>query len=153
MLFSSLIAFCSFASIVLASPIPEIETNSLEKRQSFSGRATFYDVGLGACGEYKRVYASLFASRHMLTYSVESDFIVALNTAQYGGGYPGPNCFKSITISYGGKTAQAKIMDQCPSCGYGDLDLSRSLFNYFSVSHLHSIYVYHMVEREKENRR
>jgi hypothetical protein len=69
----------------------------------------------------------------VLTHSVESDFIVALNTPQYGGGYPGPNCFKSITISYGGKTAQAKIMDQCPSCGYGDLDLSRSLFNYFSV--------------------
>jgi predicted RNA-binding Zn-ribbon protein involved in translation (DUF1610 family) len=66
--------------------------------------------------------------------SVESDYIVALNTAQYGSGYPGPNCGRSITISYGGKTAQATIMDQCPSCGYGDLDLSRSLFNHFSVS-------------------
>jgi len=74
---------------------------------------------------------------HVLIGSVESDFIVALNTAQYGGGYPGPNCFKSITISYGGKTAQAKVMDQCPSCGYGDLDLSRSLFNYFSVCPFH----------------
>lgn len=72
----------------------------------------------------------------MLTISVESDFIVALNTPQYGGGYPGPNCGRSITISYGGKTAQATIMDQCPSCGFGDLDLSRSLFNHFSVSSL-----------------
>lgn len=25
----------------------------VEKRQSFGGRATFYDVGLGACGGYK----------------------------------------------------------------------------------------------------
>lgn len=58
----------------------------------------------------------------LLTTSVESDFIVALNTPQYGGGYPGPNCGRSITISYGGKTAQATIMDQCPSCGFGDLD-------------------------------
>lgn len=40
------------------------------------------------------------------------DKIVALNVAQYGGGYPGPYCFKSITIWYGGKTAQATIMDK-----------------------------------------
>lgn len=31
---------------------------------------------------------------------------------QFGGGYPGPNCFKSITISYGGKQAQATIVDE-----------------------------------------
>jgi hypothetical protein len=35
-----------------------------------------------------------------------------MNVAQYGDGYPGPLCFKSITIWYGGKTAQATIMDK-----------------------------------------
>src|SRR5947209_5246715 len=40
------------------------------------------------------------------------DEIVALNVNQYGGGYPGPECFKSITITVGGKTAQATIMDE-----------------------------------------
>lgn len=66
--------------------------------------------------------------------SVASDFIVALNAPQYGGGYPGPNCGRSITISYGGKSAQATIRDLCPGCGFGDLDMSRGLFNYFAVS-------------------
>jgi hypothetical protein len=87
----------------------------LSKRFS-STRWTFYDVGLGACGKYNKA----------------SDFIVALNSAQFGGGYPGPNCFKSITLSYNGKTAQATIMDECPGCPFGGLDLSRGLFNFFA---------------------
>lgn len=64
--------------------------------------------------------------------SHDSDFIVALNSPQYGSGYPGPNCFKQIQISANGKTATATIMDQCPGCGYGDLDMSPSLFNHFA---------------------
>lgn len=79
-------------------------------------RWTFYDVGLGACGKH----------------NVPSDFIVALNTAQFGQGYPGPNCFKTITLSVNGKTAQATIMDACPGCPYGGLDLSRGLFKFFA---------------------
>ncbi|KAG6888491.1 hypothetical protein C0995_007917 [Termitomyces sp. Mi166 len=70
----------------------------------------------GACGEW----------------NVASDFIVALNSAQYGGGYPGPHCFKQITMTYNGKTTTATIMDECPGCPYGGLDLSRGLFKFFA---------------------
>ena len=107
--------FLSLLPLALVAAQPVKKENSLAKRQSYSGRATFYDVGLGACGGY----------------NVASDYIVALNSAQYGGGYPGPNCGRSITISHNGKTAQATIRDQCPSCDYGALDLSRSLFTHF----------------------
>ncbi|PFH52394.1 hypothetical protein AMATHDRAFT_2129 [Amanita thiersii Skay4041] len=87
----------------------------LSKR--FEGaRWTFYDVGLGACGQ--------FSSRN--------DFIVALNTPQYGGGYPGPNCFKKIVMTFNGKTTEAVILDQCPGCPFGGLDLSRGLFEFFA---------------------
>ncbi|KAG2755920.1 hypothetical protein P692DRAFT_20556205 [Suillus brevipes Sb2] len=86
------------------------------KRSFDNARFTFYDVGLGACGQY----------------SAASDFIVALNVDQYGSGYPGPECFSSITITYGGKTAQAVIMDECMGCPYGGLDFSRGLFDYFA---------------------
>ncbi|KAG2349576.1 hypothetical protein BDR05DRAFT_871333 [Suillus weaverae] len=86
------------------------------KRSFDNARFTFYDVGLGACGSY----------------SAASDFIVALNVDQYGSGYPGPQCFLPITISYGGKTAQAVIMDECMGCPYGGLDFSRGLFDYFA---------------------
>lgn len=88
----------------------------IHRRDFDNARFTFYDVGLGACGQY----------------SSPGDFIVALNVAQYGVGFPGLQCFKSITISYGGKTAQATIMDKCMGCPYGGLDLSTGLFNYFA---------------------
>ncbi|KAG2035833.1 hypothetical protein BDR03DRAFT_899503 [Suillus americanus] len=88
----------------------------IHKRAFDNARFTFYDVGLGACGQY----------------SSPGDFIVALNVAQYGGGFPGPQCFKSITISFGGKTAQATIMDECMGCPYGGLDFSIGLFSYFA---------------------
>jgi len=89
----------------------------IHKRQSFtSARFTYYAVGLGACGQYNQ----------------PNDWIVALNVPQYGNGYPGPQCFKSITIQYGGKTAVAMIMDECEACPYGGLDFSEGLFSYFS---------------------
>ncbi|THH19978.1 hypothetical protein EUX98_g8672, partial [Antrodiella citrinella] len=89
----------------------------LNKRDQFNNvRFTFYDVGLGACGQTNQ----------------PGDFIVALTTLQFGGGYPGPNCFKSITINYNGKSAQATIMDECMGCPYGGLDFSRGLFDYFA---------------------
>ncbi|WWC69504.1 uncharacterized protein I206_103446 [Kwoniella pini CBS 10737] len=94
------------------------ESSSIEKRgqQYANSRATFYDVGLGACGWYNNA----------------NDYIVAQNSAQYGGGYPGPNCGRSITISYGGKQVTATIADECPTCPYGGLDMSRGLFTQFA---------------------
>jgi hypothetical protein len=81
-----------------------------------NSRWTFYDVGLGACGKVNQ----------------PGDFIVALNSAQFGGGYPGPNCFKAISMTYNGKSTQAVIMDECPGCPWGGLDLSRGLFTFFA---------------------
>ncbi|GBE82443.1 hypothetical protein BKA93DRAFT_760932 [Sparassis latifolia] len=81
-----------------------------------NSRFTFYAVGLGSCG---------------IT-NVESDYIVALNSAQYGGGYPGPNCFLSITIQVGSITATATITDECPGCPSGGLDMSQGLFEHFA---------------------
>ncbi|KAH9967836.1 hypothetical protein BC827DRAFT_1122648, partial [Russula dissimulans] len=51
---------------------------------------------------------------------------------QFGSGYPGPNCFKEITISVDGKTTSAQIVDECPGCPYGGLDLTEGLFEFFA---------------------
>ncbi|GAA6054552.1 hypothetical protein JCM3770_006027 [Rhodotorula araucariae] len=60
------------------------EGHMLAKR-GYSGRATFFQPGLGACG----------------TYSSSSDYMVAMNEAQYGDlGAVSSWCFKTITISY-----------------------------------------------------
>jgi hypothetical protein len=104
------------ASTILAAPV---QMNENEKR--FSGtRMTYYNtgVGLGACGNFHP----------------DSDWTVALNSAQFGNSYPSSECGKVITISYGGKTAQATIQDACPSCPYGGLDLSPRLLQHFTVS-------------------
>ncbi|KAI0315843.1 hypothetical protein OF83DRAFT_1032517, partial [Amylostereum chailletii] len=50
----------------------------------------------------------------------------------YGTYWKSPHCGGSITISYGGKTAQATIVDECPGCPYGGLDLTEGLFSYFA---------------------
>ncbi|TFY73985.1 hypothetical protein EWM64_g10027, partial [Hericium alpestre] len=94
----------------------------VEKRGGIfdNARLTYYDVGLGACGKS----------------NVPSDFIVALNTPQFGSGYPGPHCFEMITITYNGKSTQAQIMDECPGCPFGGLDLSRGLFDFFASEDL-----------------
>ncbi|KAJ9120320.1 hypothetical protein QFC24_005274 [Naganishia onofrii] len=105
-MFFSTIFVASVAALAAATPV----------KRGFGGRATFYETGLGACGEWNN----------------DSDYIVALNSEQYGGGYPGPECFKKIQISANGQTATATIMDECPTCSYGQLDLSPSLFNHFA---------------------
>jgi len=100
----------------LSAPLLAFAAPALQKRTP--GRATYYAVGLGACGQY----------------NVPSDFIVALNQPQFEtGGYPSTQCFRGITINYNGKSAHATVMDECPSggCSYGDLDMSEGLFTFF----------------------
>lgn len=107
----------------IARRAPGDVSTHLQKRFD-NTRWTFYDVGMGACGQF----------------NVQSDFIVALNTAQFGDGYPGPNCFKQIIMTYNGQTTTATIMDECPGCPYGGLDLSRGLFNFFASESMGVLY-------------
>ncbi|EIM79277.1 uncharacterized protein STEHIDRAFT_126526 [Stereum hirsutum FP-91666 SS1] len=93
----------------------EMSSDALQKRFD-NARFTFYDVSKGACG----------------TTNVASDFVVALNSDQYGDGYPGPHCGETITITANGKTTTAVIEDECPGCPYAGLDLSRGLFDFFA---------------------
>lgn len=65
-----------------------------------------------------------------------NDFTVALNEVQYGNlNSVSSYCDKTITISNGVKSTQAKITDACPTgeqCHYGALDMSKSLFEFFN---------------------
>lgn len=89
----------------------------LSKRHTYSGTATFYSAGRNACGGS----------------STSSDFIVALNAPQYGDlDSISSWCFQQIAITYKGKTEVATIVDACPSCATGSLDMSKSLFESFA---------------------
>ncbi|THH13223.1 hypothetical protein EW146_g6970 [Bondarzewia mesenterica] len=85
---------------------------TIEKRNS--GRGTFFEVGLGACGNT----------------NTDSDLIVALAAADYANG---SHCGQQITITANGKTATATVEDKCPGCSSGDLDMSPSLFQTFAA--------------------
>ncbi|KZP31542.1 hypothetical protein FIBSPDRAFT_849503 [Athelia psychrophila] len=107
-----------FASILcaLAAPILEDETtiaeHTLEKRSS--GTGTWFTPGLGNCGGHNK----------------STDMIVALPTSDYANG---KHCNKTIKITANGKTHTAKVVDSCPSCSEGDLDMSPSLFQEFTT--------------------
>lgn len=73
---------------------------------------TYYQAGVGACGKTNK----------------PSDFIVALDSQQFNGG---AHCFEMITITVGGKSNQAMIVDECMACGENNLDLSQGLFDSF----------------------
>ncbi|CUA73604.1 hypothetical protein RSOLAG22IIIB_10906 [Rhizoctonia solani] len=86
---------------------------NLQARQAFTGDATYYYAGLGACGGTNGDW----------------EHIVALNQAQWDNG---ANCYRGITIQAYGKQIDAAIVDLCPSCGYGALDLTPALFQGFT---------------------
>ncbi|KDQ21228.1 hypothetical protein BOTBODRAFT_49904 [Botryobasidium botryosum FD-172 SS1] len=87
----------------------------------YQGQGTFFDPGQGACGSW--------AGRN--------DYIVALNQDQYGNvdAYS-PDCYRMVHITNvaNGRSANAIVQDACPTCPYGALDLSPSLFGALAES-------------------
>ncbi|KAJ7757782.1 RlpA-like double-psi beta-barrel-protein domain-containing protein-containing protein [Mycena maculata] len=73
--------------------------------------ATFYtpNGGIGACGAPLQ----------------NSDFIMALNEAQYNGG---AHCWQHLDVEYNRKTINVTVGDLCPGCGTDGLDLSEGAF-------------------------
>ncbi|CAO3619144.1 unnamed protein product [Mucor hiemalis] len=86
----------------------------IAKRQSKSGysnsgKGTFFTPNKGSCG-WK---------------NTEKDLIVAVS----GGGGKNPNCGRMVEIvNAAGSKVKAKVVDTCPSCGKGDLDMSPAAF-------------------------
>ncbi|KAI0700524.1 RlpA-like double-psi beta-barrel-protein domain-containing protein-containing protein [Cerioporus squamosus] len=99
-----------FALIVAVIAAPSSPSGIVEKR-SRTGRGTWFNVGLGACGKTNK----------------DSDKIIAISSDIYGSG---KYCDDKVTIknTANGKTATATVRDECPSCGANDIDMSPSLF-------------------------
>lgn len=80
-----------------------------------SGDITYYTAGLGACG---------------LTTDGDSEAVIALPYEMMGTQSNGnPYCGQTVTISYGGKTTQATVVDKCMGCTGNSIDLSVMAFN------------------------
>lgn len=87
----------------------------LDRRQSQHSKWSWYDTQTGNAGSCGRMLRN-------------SEFVVAMNVPQYRAS----NCFKFITMSWRGKTTRAQVVDMCPGCPYGGLDLSPGLFQFFT---------------------
>ncbi|KZP18899.1 hypothetical protein FIBSPDRAFT_744627 [Athelia psychrophila] len=101
--------------------VKNTNSSSFLAERDGGSRFTYYEDGLGACGKT----------------DLPSDFIVALNPAQFN---KGAHCFQMISITVGGKTGQAMVVDLCPGCPPGGLDFSKGLFDYFGLESLGVLY-------------
>ncbi|CAG8464958.1 2124_t:CDS:2, partial [Ambispora leptoticha] len=87
-----------------------------EKRGQYSGDGTFYNPGVGACGQT----------------SGAGSFIAAINKPQWGNpANPNSNpiCGKQATVTGPKGSTTVTILDLCPECAFGSLDLSPAAFN------------------------
>ncbi|KAJ1021664.1 hypothetical protein NDA16_003800 [Ustilago loliicola] len=85
----------------------------------FTGRATYYNTSLGACG----------------IVNSDTDPIVAISAdlfEQYNPSDANPNhnslCGRKVEITWKGKTVHAFATDECPSCKRTSLDMSPKVF-------------------------
>ncbi|KAG6836559.1 hypothetical protein H0H93_006786 [Arthromyces matolae] len=87
-----------FSTLSVAAPASELQ------KRDYTGKATWFYVGLGSCGET----------------NVDTDYIVALNPTMYASG---SHCGKQIQITdaASGVSATATVRDTCPGCGVDDL--------------------------------
>lgn len=109
MVSAKIISILAIAATALAAP--------MEKR-SFSGDATYYNpsAGTNSCGSQ----------------ASDSDIMAAMNVAQMQNGAnpnANPNCGRKVAIKGPKGSVTVTIMDTCPGCSSGDLDLSPAAFD------------------------
>ncbi|KAF8737898.1 hypothetical protein AX14_012269 [Amanita brunnescens Koide BX004] len=85
---------------------------NLAARGAYSGHGTWYNVGLGNCGQQ----------------NVDTDPIVAISKQLYDQN-KASNCNQWVQISANGKSVYAMVRDSCPGCQLYDLDMSPKTFS------------------------
>jgi hypothetical protein len=100
---SSIIAHSTNATGTNYNPM----LHTFDKR-AFDGKATFYTVSIIQSRQRMIRSESLNTLCPQIGQGAcggpidhEPSYVVALNQAQYGGGYPGPNCGRTITVQGG----------------------------------------------------
>ncbi|GMF03234.1 unnamed protein product [Ambrosiozyma monospora] len=113
------------AAITSAAPITEGKvlntvTNIAVEKRDYSGKATYYNTGLGACG---------------IT-SNDSEMVVALSHDLYdtnkNSDNTSPFCGRQITLTWDGKSATVTVVDRGTFDGATNLDLSPAAFQVFA---------------------
>ncbi|KAK5654920.1 hypothetical protein OQA88_6676 [Cercophora sp. LCS_1] len=96
-------------------------------KAQFAGDITYYDTGLGACGQTH----------------TNDDMIAAISKIMFDphtpGGNPNENtlCNKRARVHYNGKIIEVTVVDRCEGCAEQDIDLSRGAFAKFEDPNVH----------------
>jgi len=106
--------------VEFVEPVPPPESTIVHSTSftlSGEGEGTFYSpgVGLGACGAQNG----------------DAEFVAALNIEQFGGYVnpaDSPACGACINITGPKGSINVKVVDKCPGCKHGDMDLSPVAF-------------------------
>ncbi|PGH16405.1 hypothetical protein AJ79_01736 [Helicocarpus griseus UAMH5409] len=99
-------------------PLPVGGGGSCTKAAPCTGDFTFYDGGLGACGNQVDTYGED-------AIALPFDLMGALSNKN-------PYCGQTVTISYNGVTHTAVVKDKCMGCYGGSIDMTRCLFEKFA---------------------
>lgn len=94
---------------LLISTVSAAPAINLERRSKFTGDGTYFTVGLGSCGKT----------------NTDSQMVAALNAPQMGSN---KYCGKSATVTGPNGSVTVTIVDTCPECSSGSLDLSPAAF-------------------------
>ncbi|KAK4522062.1 acetyl-coenzyme A synthetase 2 [Mucor velutinosus] len=108
--FSAVLSILSASACLLTAQAAPVASN-LQARSSQSGDATYYAVGLGSCGET----------------SSDDEMVAALSSSLMGGSNS-DLCGKSITVKSASGSVTLKVVDSCPGCSEGDVDMSEAAF-------------------------
>ncbi|KAI9654410.1 MAG: hypothetical protein M1831_005376 [Alyxoria varia] len=115
---AALAGFASVAMAGVAGP-KQLEARQAPPKNGYSGKATVYGGNLqgGTCSfsTMKELPAGLFG--------------VAMTDSIWNNGY---NCGGCVEVKSGGKKIKAMVVDKCPGCGPGHLDLFPDAYAKFS---------------------
>jgi len=115
MFISIALGLLALGQLPAAKPVTTRQGVGEDGGRLYSGQATWFYTGLGACG-----YTDS-----------DNESIVALNQDQYeSANYC--NRYLIVENDQNGASAVARVRDECPGCGYGSLDMSPSLFRALS---------------------
>jgi len=109
-----ILACALFASVTFTFATPVSVANELvdiTKRDTRTGRGTWYYPGLGNCGRM----------------DTSADLILAISKELYDSN-GGSNCAQWVYVEFNGIIAYGLTVDSCQSCGPNDIDMSPALF-------------------------
>ncbi|KAJ2902800.1 allergen Asp F7 [Zalerion maritima] len=109
---TALVSLLASIGLVVAGVAP------VPRSTDYHGDATYYALGLGACG---------------VDHSGKDNTanVVALSAQIMGTGptlTDNPYCGRKVAIRAQGKSVDATVVDKCPGCPAGDLDVSEKIF-------------------------